>query len=267
MPEEGSWQEIMVPEDRQIDVELLERLCPVLERVRGYHGHEVHGLDYIPKEGGAIIATNHSLATYDIALLYHAIFRHSGRIPRALADHLFFKIPLLGEMVTAIGAQDGTPENARRLLLDGLLIGVAPGGMREALRPSSERYQILWGQRKGFIRLSVETGAPIILAICPKADDLYEVYQSPVTSWAYRRFRIPLFFARGLGFSPLPRKVRLTHFLSEPVYPPKRKEDPVAFRRQVDCFHQKVLQRTQTLIGEAIAYRQQEPQAPEGQKF
>lgn len=238
-----------------VDEDMLHRLYPFLDSVRRYHEHEAHGLEHIPRTGSAIIATNHSLATYDIALLYQAIYDYTGRVTRPLADHLFFKIPYLRDFVTAIGGCDGTPENARRLLHQGELIGLAPGGMREALRPSSERYQILWEHRKGFIRLSVETGAPIILGVCPKADDLYDVYKNPITSWAYKKFKVPVFFARGLAVSPLPRKIPLVHFLSEALYPPAPEEDPAALAIQIDRFHQKIIRRTRKLIGEAIAYR------------
>lgn len=246
---------MMLEDESQIDEEVINRLYPILDTIRQYHSHQAIGLDHIPKEGGAIIATNHSLATYDIALLYLAIYDQTGRIPRPLADHLFFKLPYLGEFIEALGACEGTQENARALLNNDQIIGVAPGGMREALRPSTERYQILWERRKGFVRLAMETQVPIILAICPKADDLYEVYKNPVTSWAYQKFRIPLFLARGLGVSPLPRKIKLTHFLSEPLYPPVPKEDPVAFKRQLNRFHQKVIRRSRDLIGKAIAHR------------
>ena len=238
-----------------VNPDSVQMIYPFLKALRHYHKHITRGIENIPSEGKAIIACNHSLATYDIALLFMEIYERIGRIPRPLADHLFFKIPYLGEFIEELGAVDGVKQNAIKLLSNDELIGVAPGGMREALRPSTERYQILWKKRKGFIELSLDTGAPIILAVCPKADDLYDVYQSPFTEWAYKNFKIPLFLARGMGFSPLPRKVKLVHFLSEPIYPPTPKKDPKAYKRQVQYFHKKIVKKTQELIGEAIAFR------------
>ena len=136
-----------------------------------------------------------------------------------------------------------SPTNAKELLEKGELVAVAPGGMREALRPSSERYQILWEKRKGFARLAIKTGAPIVLAICPKADDLYEVYPSRLTKWAYQTFKVPVFLARGLGPSPIPRPVKLAHFVSKPIYPPKFVNDKIKDRMILDRFHNIQLER------------------------
>ena len=241
-------------QDENINPDRVQAVYPILKALRYYHNHEVLGLEHIPEQGKAIIACNHSLATYDIALLFVEIYDRLGRIPRPLADHLFFKIPYLGEFIEELGAVDGFRNNALKLLQNNELIGVAPGGMREALRPSSERYQILWEKRKGFIELSLETGAPIILAVCPKADDLYDVYESPLTEWMYKKFKLPLFLARGVGFSPIPRKVKLVHHLSQPIFPPKKKEDPETYKRQVRRFHKKILKCTQDLIKDAIEY-------------
>ena len=52
----------------------------------------------------------------------------------------------------------------------------------------------------GFARLAIETQTPIILAMCPKADDIYDVYSNSLTAWAYQKYRIPVFFARGQQF-------------------------------------------------------------------
>lgn len=240
---------------REINNRILAKLYPIINSIKQYHDHEAIGIEHVPLKGRGIIAVNHSLATYDIALLFKSIFDHTGRIPRSLADHLFFKFPYLGEMIEEIGALEGTQANAHKALEKDELIVVAPGGMREALRPSEERYQILWEKRKGFVRLAIETQSPIILAVCPKADDLYDVYKNPITAWAYRNYKIPLFFAKGMACSPIPKKIKLIHFLSKPLMPPELKEDPKLQKQQIDRFHKKVVTKAQELIGEAIAYR------------
>ncbi len=235
--------------------EYIDILLPLLTKLREYHEHEVVGMRNLPTEGRAILAVNHSLATYDIGLLCCAIFQETGRMARPLADRLFFRLPFLGDLTSELGAVEGNQANAEQLLQDEELVTVAPGGMREALRPSSERYQVLWEKRTGFIKLALRTGTPIVIATCPKADDLYDVYETPVTKWAYRNFKIPLFLARGIGLSPIPRPVKLIHFLSQPIVPPPMATDPKDFARQVEQLHRKVVKRAQQLIGEAIAYR------------
>jgi 1-acyl-sn-glycerol-3-phosphate acyltransferase len=215
-------------------------------------------MENIPANGRVILAVNHSLATYDISMLCCAIYLETGRMARPLADRLFFKIPYLREFATDFGAVEGNQKNAEALLEDEELVTVAPGGMREALRPSSERYQILWEKRSGFVKLALKTGSPIIVATCPKADDLYDVYPNPLTKWIYQKFKVPVFLARGIGPTPIPRPIKLTHFLSQAIHPPKASEDPKEFAHQVDQLHKKVMRRARLLVGEAIAYRRKD---------
>jgi 1-acyl-sn-glycerol-3-phosphate acyltransferase len=241
-----------------MDGDVMKLLVPLLNSLRQYHRHQVVGMEHIPEEGPAVVVVNHSLATYDIGLLNAAIFEERKRFMRSLADHLFYRVPYLSQLVEAIGAKEGNRENAKELLAQGEMLCVAPGGMREALRPSTERYQLRWERRRGFAQIAIEAQVPVIIAVCPRADDLYQVYSSPLTSWAYRNFKVPLFLARGVGITPIPRPVKLIHHLSEPLYPPKPRAEPEAFKKQVEVFHRQIVTRAERLIGEAIAYRAEE---------
>lgn len=241
-----------------IKTEVIEAIYPIFRAVQSYHRHKVYGLEHFPKRSRVILASNHSLATYDMALLNFELWRQRGRIARSLSDHLFFKVPYLGELIEELGMIEGTKHNARELLLRNEIVAVAPGGMRESLRPSSERYQIIWQQRRGFIKLAVETQSPIVLACCPKADDIYDVYSNPFTRWAYRTYKIPLIFARGLGLSFVPRPVELVHYVTRPLYPPKVSRDDPKFGSCVEKFHARVVARMEKLMGDAVIARDPE---------
>ncbi len=225
---------------------------PILKAIRRYHQHEVIGLQNIPQSGPVLVVVNHSLATYDIFLLLHAIYEDLGRLPRPLADRLFFRLPLIGDLIRLYGAVQGSPQAARELLRAGELITVAPGGMREALRPSSQRYKILWEERKGFVRLAMATKSPIVLAACPKADDLYHIYPSHLTAWFYKSYKIPFFFAKGWKATAIPQPVKLTHYLSDPIVPPSVPKSPSAAEKVVDGFHRELVQRMQMLMDQTM---------------
>jgi 1-acyl-sn-glycerol-3-phosphate acyltransferase len=235
-----------------MDEELALKLLPLVNGLRAYHRHEVHGLEHIPKRGPALIATNHSLATYDMLLLMAAVYEYNGRMPRSLIDRAFYVMPGLGELMERLGCIVGHPDSAMSLLENGEIIYLAPGGMRESLKPHTERYQIYWNKRRGFARLSIETGAPVILAACPHADDIYKVYENTLTKWVYKKFKLPLFFARGLGPTAIPRPVKLEHFLSAPIYPPKPASDPAALKRQVYHYHKRIVQKMNTMLAEGL---------------
>lgn len=235
--------------------DLLNGVLPILQAARTYHRHEVIGMDNLPKEGPALVVVNHSLATYDIILLMSAIYTDFGRLPRPLIDRLFFKVPFVGQLAGIFGAVQGSQTGATDLLKAGNIVTVAPGGMREALRPSSERYQIRWDKRHGFAKLAMKTQVPIVLAACPKADDLYRVYPSHLTAWFYRTFKIPVFLARGIGLTPLPRPVKLVHFLSEQLPPPPWTGEEAKDDAAAEDYHARLVERMHQLIGEAIQHR------------
>jgi hypothetical protein len=235
----------------------LRKLQPVVESFQKYHQHEVEGLKELPQKGGMLFVVNHSLATYDIILLMLAIYKETERLPRPLIDRLFFKIPLVKELVAKLGAVEGSPDVAKGLLDADEIVTVAPGGMFEALRSYKERYQIRWNKRYGFARLAMKAGKPVILAACPKADDMYQVYPSHLTSWIYQTYKIPFFIARGIGPTPIPRPVKLVHYLSEPIHPPKMPKGAKAQEAAIQKFHGHLVDRMETLMAHAV--QQQQP--------
>lgn len=246
-----------------LDKTRIDRISSFIRFVELYHRHDVRGLENFPREGGVLLALNHSFATYDITLLQNKIYRNIKRTSRALADRWFFKNVKIAEFMKSIGAIEGSPDDAVELLKSGEIVCVAPGGMREALRPTSERYQVLWSKRKGFAKVAYLSGAPVVLAACPKADDIYELYPNLVTPWAYKTFKIPLPLLRGLAFTPFPRPVRLTHFLSEPIFPPALKSDPTQQLEDISNFHKTLVKRMRDLIADAVVTPEKERNSSE----
>lgn len=189
----------------------LDHLAPLFQAMRRYHDHKVVGMEHVPREGAALFVHNHSLSTYDNLLLGAAVYLELGRLVHGLGDRLMFRIPGLSGFMSRIGFVDANMESARRFLSEGHMVGLTPGGMREALKPSTRRYQLLWEDRKGFVRLSILSNTPIILAANPRGDEIFTVLPSSVTNAMYRRFKLPLPLAYGRAFLPIPRPVALTH--------------------------------------------------------
>ncbi len=215
-----------------------------------YHKHKVFGIEHIPKEGRALIAVNHSLATYDIGMLQYQIYKHCGRFPRGFADNAFFKIPLIGRIAGKSGAVPGRHHVGEFLLKEKEeLVLVAPGGMREALRPKQEKYKVKWEKRKGFVKLALKTQTPIILAACPHADDLYEVNESKLTKLVYKNLKLPLPMIEGGRRAVKPKKVKLTHYIRPPLMPPKVDvQNEAAFNNALDQWHNLVVQEMNLLM-------------------
>jgi 1-acyl-sn-glycerol-3-phosphate acyltransferase len=238
-----------------MDLKKIDQASSIVDWLAAYHHYHVVGHEHIPAEGPCLLAVNHSLATYDILLLNNHIYKKTGRIPRGLMDRWFFKLKWMSDLMDSMGAVEGRPEKARELLDNNEIVCVAPGGMRESIRPSTERYQVIWDQRKGFAKLALETQAPVILAACPKADDIFDIYPNKLSLQIYKKFKLPFAIIRGIGPTPLPRPIELVHFLSEPIQPPPPANTEEGRKKQLDKFHTLLIDRMHTLIGEAIAYR------------
>jgi len=169
-------------------------------------------------------------------LLGAEILTRTGRYPLGLADRRIFQTPFIAQLFSRLGAVEGTPDAGLRILAEGNLLVISPGGMRESLRPSTRRYHIDWQGRLGFVRLAVQAQVPVVLAGCPAADDIFTVYENPVTPLVYGKFKWPLPIWRGLGLSPIPRPVKLVHTIRAPLYPPPLRNGK-ADDRDVRAFH------------------------------
>lgn len=163
---------------------------------------------------------HHSFATYDGFLLGGAIFEQLGRLPVGLGDDRIFQIAGLAGWARAIGHVPASPEAGEQALRAGQILAVAPGGMWEALRPRTERRTTRWGQRRGFARLALRAGAPLVVAAVPAADDLYTVYPSRLTDSLYQQAHWPLPVVRGRGPTLLPRPIKLTGYFAPAIVPP-----------------------------------------------
>ena len=148
------------------DPRVLERFAdiagPILER---WYQPEVRGLDRIP-DGGALYVGNHSggFLTPDTWILAVALVRERGLddVPYALAHQVVMEAPGTNQMLTAMGAVAASPENAHRIFEAGFKVLVYPGGDIDSFRPSRDRNRIVFGPRRGYVRLALRERVPII---------------------------------------------------------------------------------------------------------
>jgi len=224
----------------------LRRVRRVLEPLARYHRFTLEGVENLPLTGPVLLCVHHSLATYDGFLIGGAIFDATGRLPRGLGDDRIFQIPRLADLARTIGLVPASPQAGEQLLREGHVLGVAPGGMWESLRPRDERFRSRWEGRKGFARLALRTGSPLVMAACPAADELYTVYRSGLTDRVYRRVHLPVPIVRGIGPTVVPRPVKLTAYLSPPLIPPAY--DPAREDAQVHALHAEATARMAELL-------------------
>ncbi len=138
-------------------------LLPVALAYRHYFRVETFDIERVP-EGRVLLIANHAgQFAYDGAMLAMAMLLEATppRVCRAMGEFFLFRTPWVGQTAARMGAMVGTPENCAAMLHEGECVMVFPEGARGANKPFRKRYQL---QRfgTGFMRLALETGAPIV---------------------------------------------------------------------------------------------------------
>jgi 1-acyl-sn-glycerol-3-phosphate acyltransferase len=210
--------------DRRTNASMLFRFIKFLARpiFRVLFAVEHHDVENIPANGAVIIAGNHP--SYLDPLLVGLPIK---RTIRFMAWDALFKIPVLGQIIRAVGAfpvdiRKGKGESAFRealkVLNDGDALGIFPEGQRSEQAAMGEL-------RTGVARLAVETGAPIV----------------PVTiggaSRAWPKWRL------------LPRSAKIIVRYHEPI---RLDEADRSSRRDDREFHQEVMQRVAASINRSL---------------
>jgi 1-acyl-sn-glycerol-3-phosphate acyltransferase len=125
----------------------------------------VRGLERIPRDGPVLLVGNHSGGnvtpdTHVFTLAFATYFGVERRFYQ-LAHNLVLSMPGLG-FLRKYGTVAATPQNAAKALDCGAALLVYPGGDYEVHRPSWETAKVDFGGRKGFLRLALEKGVPIV---------------------------------------------------------------------------------------------------------
>jgi 1-acyl-sn-glycerol-3-phosphate acyltransferase len=130
-----------------------------------YFRADVKGLENIPAEGPVLLVGNHSGGnmtpdTLVLTLAFNTYFGVERRFYQ-LAHNLVVSMPWLATL-RRYGTVAASPENARKALDTGAALLVYPGGDYEVHRPSWESARVDFNGRKGYVRLALEHGVPIV---------------------------------------------------------------------------------------------------------
>src|SRR3954464_10240610 len=147
------------------DPEYIRRALPLWQAVLGtYFRGEVRGLENIPPEGPSLLVGNHSGGTMiaDTFVFTMDFYEHFGPDRRfhQLAHDIAARLPATG--ISRFGTVAASHDNARRAFELGAPVLVYPGGDYETFRPTWHSDRIEFGGRKGFVRLALESGVPIV---------------------------------------------------------------------------------------------------------
>ena len=198
-------------------VESAARVCGLFHRF--YFRTEIHGIEHLPEDRVIIVANHSGQLPIDAAILGCALFFDTPqpRLVRAMVDRWVAQLPIMSTFFGKIGSVVGTPTVAKELLNLNEALLVFPEGIRGISKPFNRRYQLQpFGH--GFMRIALETNAPILPVAVVGAEEQYVNLGNSETIARFLRMPvypvIPQMYVP-FGQLPLPTKYRL--YFGEPL--------------------------------------------------
>jgi 1-acyl-sn-glycerol-3-phosphate acyltransferase len=201
----------------------MDRLASVLAPFARVTQPKVYGIENVP-DRGALLVGNHTIYAFlDLPFMMTELWMRRQICARGLGEHGHYAIPVWHNLLERCGMVRGTRANVRALMREGQYVLVFPGGAGEALKHRGQKYQLLWRERLGFVRLAIEFGYPLVPFAAVGAEEMLDVVvddETPLIAqvsslmrWLVGVSLPPL--ALGIGHTPLPRPERLYFWFGE----------------------------------------------------
>lgn len=148
------------------DPAMVRQVVPVVDAFcRAWYRLEIDGFDNVP-DGPALVVVNHNAGITFLEILGLGarwyLVRGLGDPLHGLGHDAMFRVPGVGGFLARGGGVRANHGNADRVFAMGRKAIVAPGGNLEAFRSFAERGRIKFGGRKGFLRLALRHGVPLV---------------------------------------------------------------------------------------------------------
>ena len=163
-------REIWGDDPHELDFDAVEatlrRLRPFFGSKNAYFETEVSGWERLP-EAPAMLIGNHSGGTtipdtWGLGLSWYDHFGRSRPL-HALAHEMVFALDGVGRRFAKLGILRASRQMAHRVLIDeGRDLMVYPGGDLDTWRPWKDRYKVQFAGRKGYARIAIQTGVPVV---------------------------------------------------------------------------------------------------------
>ena len=148
------------------DPELVTLLCDLFRVLGRHYFHlRVEGVERVPP-GPVLLVANHSGGLlpsegFFIALAIHDQFG-ADRAVYPLAHDFLFESPTLRRYAARLGMLRAGHESAMHVFAAGACVLVYPGSDMDTFRPFRDRNRVVLAGRKGFVKLALRAGVPIV---------------------------------------------------------------------------------------------------------
>eukprot|EP00536_Pseudo-nitzschia_multiseries_P016343 jgi/Psemu1/299240/fgenesh1_pm.1081_\ len=149
---------------------------------------------------------------------------------RSLAASVLFWIPVVREISLWTGCIDASRPVAEAALKKGKSLIILPGGEAEQIRTQHGRETIYLKNRKGFVKLALRHGIPLVPVYVFGCSDSYYTYSKTLHGlrmWLVKNFGICITLCSGLWGNPLcPLPKTTTIVMGRPIRFAQRRENP-----------------------------------------
>jgi 1-acyl-sn-glycerol-3-phosphate acyltransferase len=145
-----------------------------LEGMKRWHRYSVEGMEHLRSPGAKMLLAYHGRGIpLDLALLGEEVRKSEGYLPRSIVHEGLWRIPYVASLFEEGGCVPGDCPELRAAISRGETVFIAPGGTHEGLRGFWDRHRVDWGPRRGYLRLALELGVPLIPAATAGMDDRF----------------------------------------------------------------------------------------------
>jgi 1-acyl-sn-glycerol-3-phosphate acyltransferase len=161
-------------------------------------------------------------ADYRVAMdgMLDQVFPNVYHKIRTLGASVLLMIPLVREIFVWTSGIDASRAVAEKALDKGYSLVVLPGGEAEQIRTVYQKERVYLKNRKGFLKLAMRKGVPVVPVYVFGASDYYQTSNALLGPrlWLVKNMGVCIPFAVGLWGSVFcPRPVRTTIVVGEPL--------------------------------------------------
>ncbi|HEY8076173.1 MAG TPA: 1-acyl-sn-glycerol-3-phosphate acyltransferase [Labilithrix sp.] len=131
---------------------------------RIWHRYTLRGAARIPSRPVLFVGNHSGVGVADILCMlggWRARFGLRRRVV-GMMHELFVAMPIVGFIARSFGAVYASPDAARQAFARGYDVACFPGGDLDACRSFTEPREVHFGDRRGYVRVALATGVPIV---------------------------------------------------------------------------------------------------------
>jgi nucleoside-diphosphate-sugar epimerase/1-acyl-sn-glycerol-3-phosphate acyltransferase len=226
---------------------------------RRYWRVEMHGLERIPRTGGAVLVGMHrGFMPFDGVMTLLGVLEGTGRVPRFLIHPgVGLRFPFLFNLMSKFGGVIACQENADRVLAVGELLGVYPEGIRGAFTMYRRAHRIGPSWRNDCVAFALRHGVPLVPFVTVGSAEIFPILGRIDSRWWKRYSEWPFIpITPTFPLLPIPLPSKWHTLVLEPLhvereYPPDAADDV----RVVRAIGSEVRRRMEAAVADLVSRR------------